>query len=345
MTRTLDQVLAEAPIIDLVDLPSLLRPTQIPTITPDVKARYDERPEVSESLRKCQALFNGLNPTLLAAVCKLWKSSIVVYRETPLWLMSPHRGLCCPGRWGETGQEQQAADMIAPPLWGLDFVNGLNDLVLHPFFASRGNGAFLRLSLQFAVAFESLENPVWSISALLRETGVQCPVLNLLSVDMDKSGGDTRPVGGTGGRITARTQLSLYHRLLRYHRPFLLVNNNVISIEAKFLLKLGEEVARRMPQPQRLRDPQGRDPRHLFYVQAQNLEHVYAAADTVSENPQTREATSRSWAQFNESMRLPLDAPVLVGICLQYAYRHELHLLQAFRDAAATSGAVRENDA
>ncbi|KAK7222610.1 hypothetical protein V2G26_010613 [Clonostachys chloroleuca] len=201
MAGTLDQILAEVPIMDLSDLTSLLRPTQAPTITPDVKARYDERPGVSESLRRCQALFNELHPAMLAAVCKLWKPSIVIYRETPLWPMSPHRGLCCPGRWGETEDEQQASDMIAPRLWELDFVKGLNDVLLHPFFASRGNSAFLRLSLQFAVAFESLENPIWSISALLRETGVECPVFRILSQDMDRLGGDTRPVGGAGAAL------------------------------------------------------------------------------------------------------------------------------------------------
>ncbi|CAH0027183.1 unnamed protein product [Clonostachys rhizophaga] len=329
MARTLDQILAEVPITDLSHLRGLLRPAQAPAITPDVKARYDERPEVSESLRKCAALFNELHPTMLTAVCKLWKTSILIYRESPLWLMSPHRGLCCPGRWGETEDEQQATDMIAPPLWELDFVNGLQDLFLHPFFASRGNSAFLRLSLQFAVAFESLENPVWSISAL----------------DMDRSDGDTRPVGGAGGRITTHTQSSLYDRLLKFHGFFLIFNNNAISVETRFLLKLGEEVARRMPQPQRLRDRQGRDPRHLFYVEAQNLEHVYAAADMVSDSPQTREATSMSWAQFNERVKLPLDAPTLVGICLRDAYRHELHMLQSFRDATATADAASEDDA
>jgi hypothetical protein len=228
-------------------------------------------------------------------------------------------------------------DMIAPPLWGLHFVDGLNDLMLHPFFSSRGNSAFLRLSLQFSVAFESLENPVWSISTLVRETGVMCPVLHILSEDMDRSVGDTRPVGGAGGRITTRTPMSLYERIRGFHDLFLRFDG-VISIEARFLLRLGEEVERRMPRPKRLRDPQGRDPRHLFYVEAQNLDHLYAAADMVSEIPQSREATRRSWLQFNERMKVPLDAPTLVGICLRDAYRHELHLLQAFRDNIVGSG-------
>ncbi|VUC25514.1 unnamed protein product [Clonostachys rosea] len=319
----LRDILSGAAVVLDSELPSILWPSDIPGGADGETTSYDQRQEVIDSLQKFDEIWKGRDYNMVSLLCKLWRVSIAVYRENPLWLLSPDRGLLCSGKSAKD-VPQRATDMLVSPFWKCTFTDRLNYLLLHPFFSSRYNSAFLRLSMQFSVAFGSHDNPVWNISNLLREARVQCPILNTLSEEMTRHCGDTRHLGGEGGRRIVRgARMDVLARL----GELIQRSDGVASDEARFLLWMGEHCGL----PGRAFG-QVHDPRDAFRLEAWNLDLIYKAADAAISNPHTEEATREIWRRYNPPGIFQLVDRDSVGEHARKAYRHELHLLLAFTD-------------
>ncbi|CAI6100723.1 unnamed protein product [Clonostachys chloroleuca] len=193
------------------------------------------------------------------------------------------------------------------------------------------NSAFLRLALQFAVAYRCNDNRVWDISALLSQAGVHCPALTMLSDEMARHGA-TRPVGGAGGRILKVVATSVYDRLSSICSRF---DGGMLSVEARFLLQLGTGGRREAPSTIRGVDLPANEPRHVFHIATDDLEFLYKAADSLVSNPSSKNEASKACAHYCGRKRLPQIHRTNMKLHFQNAYSHELDLLKAFRDRIA----------
>ncbi|CAG9990878.1 unnamed protein product [Clonostachys byssicola] len=326
MDKHIDIILSGKPAVGYKELLDILWPTQIPGLMYGTTDEYEAREEVFSSFQRFSLMYDGLTRTYLDRLSKLWRVSILVYRENPLYLMSCHHGISC--RSGRQVENQDLTYAILP-LWTQRFVDNLSSLILHPFFSFRYNGAFLRLALQFAVAYRCNDNRVWDISALLSEACVQCPALAMLSDEMARHGA-THPVGGAGGRILKVAATSVYHRLSSICSRF---DRSMLSVEARFLLQLG--TGARRESTIRGADLPANEPRNVFNIATDDLELLYRAADSVTSNPPSKNEASKSCALYCGRKRLPQIHRTSLKAHFMNAYSHELYLLQAFRDRMA----------
>ncbi|CAH0027197.1 unnamed protein product [Clonostachys rhizophaga] len=328
MDRHIDLILSSKRAVGQRDFLDILWPTQIPGVTVETINTYEEREEVSSAVQRFHLMYDGLTRTYLDRLSKLWRVCILVYRENPLYLLSCHHGISC-----RSGRRLGNEDLtfVILPLWTQRFVDNLSSLILHPFFSSRQNGAFLRLALQFAVAYRCNDNRVWDISTLLSQAGVHCPGLTMLSDEMTRHGA-TRPVGGAGGRILKVATTSVYDRLSSICSRF---DCGMLSVEARFLLQLGTGGRREAPSTIRRVDLPANEPRHVFHIATDDLEFLYKAADSVVSNPPSKNEASKACAHYCGRNRLPQIHRTNMKLHIQNAYGHELDLLQIFRDRMA----------
>ncbi|VUC25524.1 unnamed protein product [Clonostachys rosea] len=325
MDRDIVLILSGKPEVGRDDLPGIIWPTQIPELMDETMARYGEREEVSSALRRLNLTYDTLSSIYMNKLSKLWRLSLLVYRENPLWLLSSHHGISC-----RSGRGHCYLEAVIVPLWPDRFVDDLSSLILHPFFSSRENGAFLRLALQFAAAYRCRDNPVWDISALLSEAGVQSPALNLLSHEMVRLGA-TQP-GGAGGRILKGTATSVYERLSTLCSRF---NGGVLSVEARFLLQLGTGGRRDNRSKIWPRALLADEPRDVFHIGTDDLWFLYRAADSVTGNPPSKREMSKACTFWCGHDRIPQVHTTNMKPHIMNAFRHELYLLQSFRDRMA----------
>ncbi|CAG9952966.1 unnamed protein product [Clonostachys rosea f. rosea IK726] len=328
MDRHIDLILSGKRAVGQRDFLDILWPTQIPGLTGETIDTYEEREEVSSAVQRFHLMYDGLTRAYLDRLSKLWRVCILVYRENPLYLLSCHHGISC-----RSGRRLEHEDLtfVILPLWTQRFVDNLSSLILHPFFSSRQNGAFLRLALQFAVAYRCNDNRVWDISALLSQAGVHCPALSMLSDEMARHGA-TRPVGGAGGRILKVAATNVYDRLSSICSRF---DGGMLSVEARFLLQLGTGGRREAPSTIRGADLPANEPRHVFPIATDDLEFLYKAADSVVSHPPSKNETSKACARYCGRKRLPQIHGTNMKLHFQNAYGHELDLLQCFRDRMA----------
>lgn len=144
--------------------------------------------------------------------------------------------------------------------------------------------------------------------------------------------GAARSVGGAGGRIWKISATSVYERLSSICG---LLDGGMLSTEARFLLQLGTGGRRETASTIRGNALPANEPRHVFHVATDDLEFIYRAADLVASNPPSKNEASRACTYYCGRNRIPQIHRTNMKPHFMNAYRHELYLLQTFRDRMA----------
>ncbi|VUC23636.1 unnamed protein product [Clonostachys rosea] len=321
-------ILSKKPPISSYQLAQITRPWFPSELTGEKQAQYDSENRVVSAMTGLTRSIDDMGDMMNESTLNLWNLTILVYQESPYWLLSAQHGFSC----AKVNDQVEMGEITHEGLWPLEFVHQLTDIIEHPFFAHRPNGAFFRLALQFAIACRYPFPCAWDISDQVEESGIECPVITTLQEDMQ----------GTVAKSTDFLQFVMHSGITVYQRLGLMRevfegddSNFFPSKEAEFLLELGRltPAVPGVEATEDLKRGSSGDKRCVFFVTKGDLDkiqqalHKVAADQSISEQVTTIKTSVHSDFRAISHGRLKEQ--------LEDAYRHELHLRKAFNDRMA----------
>ncbi|CAI6093260.1 unnamed protein product [Clonostachys chloroleuca] len=324
-------ILSAKPPVQSFQLAQITRPWFPAELTGEKQAQYDSDRGIVSAMIELTRSMDDMGDMMTESTLNLWNIAILVYQETPYWLLSAHHGFSCKN----VNDQVEMGEITHEALWPLEFVHQLANIILHPFFACRPNGAFFRLVLQFAIACRYPFACAWDISNLVTASDIECPLLATLQEDMlgavaksTDNDGFHRFVMYSG--ITVHQRLGIIHEVFESDEP-----DFSPSQEAEFLLELGRltpEAPGREAIEDLKRESLG-DKRCVFFVNKGDLDKIQQVLDKVAPDQSTSDQVATIETSVHSEFRA-ISHETLKGQ-MEDAYRHEMHLRKAFNDRAA----------
>ncbi|CAH0015821.1 unnamed protein product [Clonostachys rhizophaga] len=324
-------ILSAKPPVQSYQLAQITRPWFPAELTKEKQAQYDSDRGIVSAMIELTRSMDDMGDMMNESTLNLWNITILVYQESPYWLLSAHHGFSCKN----VNDQVEMGEITHEALWPLEFVHQLGNIIVHPFFACRPNGAFFRLALQFAIACRYPFACAWDISNLVTESGIECPLIAALQEDMlgavaksTDNDGFHRFVMYSG--ITVHQRLGIIHEVFESDEP-----DFSPSQEAAFLLELGRltpEAPGREAIEDLKRESLG-DKRCVFFVKKGDLDKIQQVLDKVAPDQSTSDQVTTIETSVHSEFRA-ISHETLKGQ-MEDAYRHEMHLRKAFNDRAA----------
>ncbi|CAG9991313.1 unnamed protein product [Clonostachys byssicola] len=324
-------ILSAKPPVGSYQLAQITRPWFPAELTREKQAQYDSDREIVSAMIALTRSMDDMGDMMTESTLNLWNIAILVYQETPYWLLSAHHGFSCKN----VNDQVEMGEITHEALWPLEFVHQLADIIVHPLFACRPNGAFFRLALQFAIACRYPFACAWDISNLVTASGIECPLIAALQEDM--LGAVAKSTDNDGfHRFVMYSGITVYQRLGIIHEVFESDEPDFSpSQEAKLLLELGRLIPE-VPGPKAIEDLKREslgDKRCVFFVNKGDLDKIQQALDNVAPDQSTSGQVTTIKTSVHSEFRA-ISRETLKGQ-MEDAYRHEMYLRKAFNDRTA----------
>jgi hypothetical protein len=321
-------ILSAKPPVPSYQLAQITRPWFPAELTREKQAQYDNDHGIASAMIELTRSMDDMGGMMNEATLNLWNITILVFQESPYWLLSAHHGFSCKN----VNDQVEMGEITHEALWPLEFVHQLGNIIVHPFFACRPNGAFFRLALQFAIACRYPFACAWDISTLVTESGIECPLIATLQEDM--LGAVAKSTDNDGfHRFVMYSGITVYQRLGIIHEVFESDEPDFSpSQEAEFLLELGRltpEVPGREAIEDLKRESLG-DKRCVFFVNKGDLDKIQQVLDKVAPDQSTSDQVATMKTSVHSEFRAISHETLKRQ--MENAYRHEMHLRKAFND-------------
>ncbi|CAH0036852.1 unnamed protein product [Clonostachys solani] len=324
-------ILSTKPPVRSYQLAQITRPWFPAELTREKQAQYDSDHRIVSAMIELTRSMDDMGDMMNESTLNLWNITILVYQESPYWLLSAHHGFSCKN----VNDQVEVGEITHEALWPLEFVHQLANIIVHPFFACRPNGAFFRLALQFAIACRYPFACAWDISNLVTESGIECPLIATLQEDMLEAVAKSTDDDGLHqfvmySGITVYQRLGLIYEVFESDEPDLSP-----SKEAEFLLELGRLIPE-IPGREAIEDLKRGglgDKRCVFFVTKGDLDKIQQALDKVAPDQSTSEQVTTVKTSVHSEFRAISHGTLKEQ--MEDAYRHEMHLRKAFNDRTA----------